>query len=130
MTETSFVVIRSLEDLAQARVDALARQQAKAQESKFHIKVSMASCGIAAGAGETLQAFVRQIEEKNLQGISVTKIGCIGMCALEPIVQVQAPGQPRVTYGKVTPAVARRILMEHFLEGEIVQEYMIESEFS
>lgn len=130
MTETSFVVIRSLEDLAQARVDALERQRTRATESKFQIKVSMASCGIAAGAGETLQAFVQQIEDKNLEGIAISKIGCIGMCALEPIVQVQAPGKPRVTYGKVTPAIARRILMEHFLEGEIVQEYMLESEFS
>ena len=63
-----------------------------------------------------------------VQGVPAqSKIGCLGLCALEPVVQVQTGEQPPVTYGKVTPEVARRILKEHIGKGLIVQEYVIEN---
>jgi NADP-reducing hydrogenase subunit HndB len=118
-------LIQSMEDLAQARQEAADRRTSS--QPAFHIRVSLASCGLAAGAGDTLQAINRLIASQNLAGIRVTQIGCIGMCALEPIVQVQAAGHPQVTYGKVTPEVARRILRDHIGNGIIVQEYVVET---
>jgi NADP-reducing hydrogenase subunit HndB len=87
----------------------------------------MASCGIAAGAGDTYAAINRLIASLGLTGIRVSQIGCLGLCALEPIVQVQAQGQPLFTYGKVTPEVARRILRDHIGNGIVVQEYVVET---
>jgi len=40
--------------------------------------------------------------------------------------QVQSPDQTQVTYGKVTPAVARRIIEEHIGKGLVVQEHVVE----
>jgi NADP-reducing hydrogenase subunit HndB len=116
-----------MEDLEKAKAEALERQRLSAQQYRYQIRVSMGSCGIAVGARDTFNAINHQIASENLTGIRVTQIGCIGLCALEPIVQVQTLDQPLVTYGKVTPEVARRILYQHIGRGLIVQEYMIEN---
>ena len=117
-------VIRSMEDLAQARADAL--EQRRARQIQFEIRVGMASCGIAAGAGDTWQAFEKLITDSGQGGVTLSLVGCMGLCALEPIVHVQAADRPLVIYGKVTPEVARRIFNEHIGKGLVVQEYAIE----
>ncbi len=119
-------LIQSLEDLAQARAEAAERQQS-ATAGNIHIRIGMASCGIAAGAKDTLQAIQQIIASQNLSGIRVTQTGCPGLCVLEPIVQVQMHNQPVITYGKVTPEVARRIIEQHIKRGMIVPEYVVES---
>ena len=120
-------LIRSMNDLAQARTEALEQQHAMAQKQRYHIRISIASCGIAAGALDTLEAINQLIDSQHHGGVRVSKIGCLGLCALEPVVQVQVGEQPPVTYGRVTPDVARRILKEHIGKGLIVQEYVIEN---
>ena len=124
-------LIRSMEDLAQAKAKALERQRLDAKTHRFQIRVGMASCGIAAGAGDTLQAIHHLIATEAIPGISaahilVSQTGCLGLCALEPIVQVQIADQPLVTYGKVTPQVAQRILRDHIGKGLVVQENVVE----
>lgn len=124
--------IRSMEDLAQARETALEQQRLRELTKRFHIRVGMASCSIAVGAADTLEAIQHMIENDNIPGVSSDQIhvsitGCIGLCALEPIVQVETAGQSMVTYGKVTPLVARRILQDHVGKGLIVQEYIVEN---
>jgi NADP-reducing hydrogenase subunit HndB len=86
----------------------------------------MGSCGIAAGAGETLEAIKRFIQENNLKAIQIKQIGCIGLCALEPIMQVVELGSQQVTYGKVDPAVVSRIFYEHIERHLILQEHLVE----
>jgi NADP-reducing hydrogenase subunit HndB len=61
-----------------------------------------------------------------LSGIVVTQTGCLGLCEREPIMQVTVGENPKMTYGKVTPEAAKRILKEHVLEGQPVREYLIE----
>jgi (2Fe-2S) ferredoxin len=116
-----------MEDLIQAKADLLEKQRSAAKVQRYQIQVGMSSCGIAAGAQDTLEAINRLIVYENLSDVGVVPIGCLGLCALEPIVQVLRPGQPTVTYGKVTPDVARRIITEHIGKGMIVQENAIES---
>lgn len=125
-------LIRSIQDLAQAREYALDLQRADAIKYRYHICISMASCSIAAGANDTLQAIKHQIAAENIPGVSaaqiyITQVGCLGLCALEPIVQVQVADQPLVTYGKVTPEVVQHILRDHIGKGLIAQEHVIEN---
>lgn len=117
--------IKSLEDLKRLREEALEKRKVKTTEGSAQVIVGMGTCGIAAGARETMKAILSQIETENLSGIVVTQTGCIGMCEREPIVMVQAADGPKVTYGKVTPEVARRILKEHVLGGKPVQENIV-----
>jgi NADP-reducing hydrogenase subunit HndB len=121
-----------MQDLELAKAQALERQRASAEQTSYHIKVSMASCGIAAGAGRTMETIQHMLAGDELPGVDrasirLTQTGCLGLCALEPIVQVQAANQPLVTYGKVTSEVARRILREHIGKGLVVHEYMVEN---
>jgi NADP-reducing hydrogenase subunit HndB len=129
--EVSMTLIQSMEDLAQAKADALERQQVNAKTKPFHIRVGMASCSLAAGAADTLAAInqwivTNSLPDGNSSQIRVSITGCIGLCALEPIVQVEISGQPPVTYGKVTPSVAQRILSDHIGKGLVVQEHVVE----
>jgi NADP-reducing hydrogenase subunit HndB len=125
-------LIHSLEDLTQARQEALERRRVEAQQQRFHLRVSLGSCGIAAGAQHTLDAIRHLLAadpapDFDAAQVRVSQAGCIGLCALEPIVQVLTPDQPPVTYGKVTPEIARRILSQHIGRGLIVQEYVVDN---
>ena len=125
-------LIKSMEDLINARAEAEQRKRAATSDQDIFIRIGMSSCGIAAGASETLESLKLLIAAKTVSGVDsdrihLSQIGCIGQCALEPIAQVQIPGQPIVTYGKVTPDVARRILVEHIGNGLIVRQNEIES---
>src|SRR5690606_14883105 len=101
------------------------KRKAKTANARARIVVAMGTCGIAAGARETMKAILREIETGNLSDIVVTQTGCIGLCEWEPIVEVVVGDEPKVTYGKVTPERAGRILREHVVEGKVVSEYVI-----
>jgi len=77
----------------------------------------MGTCGIAAGARDTMKAILDTIEKDSLNGIIVTQTGCIGLCEKEPIVQVVI-GNDLKWLWKVDPEIAKRILDEHvFMEN-------------
>lgn len=119
--------VKNLEELKKLREAAIEKRKAKTIFGNAQVIVGMGTCGIAAGARETMKAILSKIEKEDLPGIMVTQTGCIGLCEREPIVQVVVGEGPKVTYGKVNPAVAKRILDEHVLGGKVVQEYVIEA---
>ncbi len=98
----------------------------KETSGKKEVIVGMGTVGIAAGARETLKAILDIIEEDNLEDIIVRQTGNIGLDSFEPIVQVILPGQEKVNYGKVNGEMARKIITQHVVGGEIVKEYKIE----
>ena len=57
--------------------------------------------------------------------MTVSQTGCIGVCRLEPIVEVYVPGQEKVTYVKMTPEKVGSIVSEHLVNGRVVEEYTI-----
>jgi NADP-reducing hydrogenase subunit HndB len=117
--------VKSLEELKRLKQAALEKRQAKITTGHVHIMVGMGTCGIAAGARETMKAILDVIETENLSGVIVTQTGCMGLCEWEPIVDVSAGGSPKVTYGKVTPERAKQIMKQHVIEGLAVSEFMI-----
>ena len=91
------------------------------------VVVGMATCGIAAGARPVLAAFVEQVEAAGLSGeITVTQTGCIGICQYEPVVEVFAPGEEKVTYVKMTADKVARVVEEHLKGGKPVAEYTLQ----
>ena len=99
----------------------------ESDEGKIRVVVGMATCGIAAGARPVLNAFVDEIQKRHLNNVVVAQTGCIGVCRVEPIVEVFAPGQDKVTYIKVTPEKVARIVADHIVNNTIVSEYTIGS---
>lgn len=95
--------------------------------NNVRVVVGMATCGIAAGARPVLQAFLEETNKRNLNNVVVTQTGCIGLCRLEPIVEVYVPGQEKVTYVKMTPEKVSKIVADHIVNGVVVDEYTIGS---
>ncbi|MHB8134212.1 MAG: (2Fe-2S) ferredoxin domain-containing protein [Anaerolineaceae bacterium] len=117
--------INSLEDLKKIREEALRKREVRNASGQKQIIVGMGTCGIAAGARDTMKAILEKIESEGLTGISVSQTGCIGLCEMEPIVQIQVGEGEKITYGKINPEKAAKIIQDHVLGGAVVKEYMI-----
>ncbi len=106
------------------------RQTVNTRESDnntIRVVVGMATCGISAGARPVLNAIVEELARENVAGVQVTQTGCIGICQYEPVVEVYEPGKEKVTYVKMTPEKAIRMVHHHLMKGEPVEEYIIGS---
>ena len=88
------------------------------------VVVGMATCGIAAGARDVLNAFVEGINIQNLgDKVSVSQSGCAGLCRYEPIVEVFETGKEKVTYIEMNAEKVKRVIEEHLKGGKVVGEY-------
>jgi len=118
--------MKSLADLQAIRAKTLENiNMRKEDENAARVVIGMATCGIAAGARPVMLKFLEEIKERDLQHVTVSQTGCIGMCRLEPMVDVILPGQEKVTYVKVKPDMVDRIVKEHLIGGTPVAEYTI-----
>lgn len=121
--------MKSLAELQEIRNRALNQVNLrKEREDGIRIVVGMATCGIAAGARPVLNAFVREVDARKLSNVMVTQTGCIGMCRLEPIVEVYIPGQEKVTYVHMTEDKVARVVAEHIINNRPVTEYTVGAE--
>ena len=89
------------------------------------IVVGMATCGIAAGARPVMLEFVEELKRRGLENVTVAQTGCIGVCRLEPMVEVYVKGQEKVTYVKMTADKVARVVNDHIVNGRPVEEYTI-----
>ena len=119
--------IQSLEDLQKFREQVIEERKRKASAGKVELIVSLGSCGIAAGALDVLQAVKKQAKADHLEDVLISQTGCIGLCRHEPILEVVVGDQPRVTYGRVTPEMVKRIVREHVIDGKIVEDFVIDA---
>lgn len=117
--------MKSLEELKALKEKAKSEIQQRENDASLRVVVGMATCGIAAGARPVMNAFVDEVAKRNLTNVSVQMTGCIGMCRLEPIVEVIDKDENKVTYVKMTAEKAVRVVAEHLVNGNVVTEYTI-----
>jgi len=103
------------------------REAARAGMST-RLVVGMATCSIAAGAGEVLRALRERVSGGQHKGIGIQQVGCVGLCYLEPMVQVCCDGGKPVTYGHVDAEKAGVIFERHALGGEVQQQWVVPDE--
>ena len=94
------------------------RQQRLAELRRDHvvrpaIYVGAGTCGLGAGAQATMDAVRAYLDSHEIQA-DVVKTGCIGLCSLEPIVDIQLPGRTRVSFQQVTAEKVPQLLDEVF----------------
>lgn len=94
---------------------------------KIRVVVGMATCGIAAGARPVLNGFTEEIAKRNLDNVSVTQTGCIGICQYEPVVEIFTPNGEKTTYVKMTAEKVAKVVNDHIVNGNVVAEYTIGS---
>lgn len=117
--------MKSLQELEAIRKKTLDTINLRKDPDGTRVVVGMATCGIAAGARPVLTAFMDEVSKRNLQQVIVAQTGCIGVCRLEPIVEVYKPGEEKVTYVKVNQDMVGKIITEHIVNGKPVMEYTI-----
>ena len=118
--------MKSLEELKAIREKMKKQMDIREQnEDTIRVVVGMATCGIAAGAKPVMSAFLEEVDKRALGNVTVTQTGCIGVCRLEPVVEVYVPGQEKVTYVKMKPDMVGSIVNEHLVNRRVVTEYTI-----
>lgn len=114
--------MKSLEELKKIREQVRKDLDLRAGGQRGKIVVCMGTCGIAAGARETMKGLMDALDAAGIADVSVTAAGCAGFCEQEPLVEVQLKDQKAVRYGHVDAAAAKRIVAEHIAGGKPVAE--------
>jgi NADP-reducing hydrogenase subunit HndB len=115
----------SIQDLAKIREKAKALTTIRASEGRSKVTVHMGTCGIAAGAGDIMDALLDEMKKNKVDDVIVTTSGCAGFCNREPMATVEFKDQPPVKYVDLTPEKMRKIFTEHVLWGRMVAEYAL-----
>ena len=116
--------ISSLKELKKLREKSIAVTAAR-KEGKFRVIIGLGTCGIAAGGRKIMEVAMEEISKRGLKDVSVETTGCIGMCQNEPLMDIVRPGEPRVTYGNLKPEDVPRIIADHLVNGNVVEEKVI-----
>jgi len=117
--------INSIEDLKKLREEAQKIKEMRDQTGKTQIVVGMGTIGIAAGARETLKSILTFIEENNLPDVILRQTGNLGLSGMDPVVKVTLPDKEEVVYCNVNTDIARKIMQEHVVDGNVLDEHKV-----
>lgn len=117
--------MKSLAELEEIRKKTLDQMSLRKSNDGMRVIVGMATCGIAAGARPVMSAFVEELNKRNITDVTVSMTGCIGVCRLEPVVEIIDKDGNKVTYVKMTAEKAARIVAEHIVNGRVCVDYTI-----
>jgi len=94
--------------------------------SKITVKVGMASCGLAAGADAVYEA-LKKSKAVTEGKIELKKTGCIGYCAMEPLVEFIEDDKRFTLYGGVEPEKVNDIIDSFLTNKELPQQTVLNS---
>jgi (2Fe-2S) ferredoxin len=115
--------ITSLQDLHKLRAE-LRHEVAQRYDVGTTLVVGMGTCGIAAGARETLRALSDELARCGIEA-HLTITGCIGQCAYEPLVTIHQADASPVMYGHVTADKVPELVDKHLVQGQVIQEWVV-----
>jgi (2Fe-2S) ferredoxin len=120
--------LKSIEDLAKVKKETLEEIGLRDSSGSAKVVIGMGTCGIAAGARETMLALIDELKKRQQTNVTISETGCVGLCVKEPIVEIQVPGGEKVVYGNVTPARARQLVAAHVVNHQPVEELIINTD--
>ncbi|MDD3187464.1 MAG: NADH-quinone oxidoreductase subunit NuoF [Bacilli bacterium] len=91
---------------------------------RIRITVGLGSCGIASGAKIVYEALKEKTQKLNVQ---IVKVGCIGICRYEPIVEIYKDGN-RITYINVSEKDVEDIIEKTIKNNEIIESLSLKEE--
>jgi NADP-reducing hydrogenase subunit HndB len=116
--------MKNLEELKKIRDRVRKDLELRTGKHRIKIVVCLGTCGIAAGARETMNTLIDLIAKNDRSDTIVTTAGCAGFCEQEPMIQIYIEDKEPVVYGKVDLKAAEEIFEKHILKGEIVEKYL------
>ena len=117
--------MKNLDELRKIRDEVRKSLSLRDGGGRARIVVGMGTCGIAAGARDTMKAFMEALAAEKIEDVALTATGCAGFCEREPCVDVEVKDQSIVQYAHVDGEAARRIVREHIVQGNPVSEFMV-----
>lgn len=120
--------MKTLEDLKKIREKAQQDMKLRSTSARVKVVVGMGTSGIAMGARDVMKTFLDEIATRGLTDVIVTQTGEKGFSSMEPVVDIIEEGKPRITYGNMTPDKAKKVVVEHLVNGKPVAEYVISTE--
>ncbi len=119
------MTLEDLRRLREGKKQELARREVEGKD--IQIIVGMGTCGIAAGAKQTFDEILKHVEAHGLASqVVLRQTGCMGLCYVEPTVEVAVPGMPRVIYGKMTPEVAQELVEKHLIARTLLNNHIFD----
>lgn len=119
--------MKNLAELRKIKERALERRKLAGEGARARVTVAMGTCGIAAGARDTMKAILDEVEQRQITDVVVTQTGCLGLCEYEPMVLIQIGESEVVTYGKIDPARVPALIEKHVLGNEPVAEWQVQT---
>ena len=117
----------TLADLRKLRESSKKAMEMRDSENKgARIIISMGTCGIAAGAKETFDAFIEQLMARGMTDVLVSQTGCMGFCQHEPTSEVAVPGMESTVYGDVKGAAVEQIINTHLVGKQVLKDLVLE----
>jgi NADP-reducing hydrogenase subunit HndB len=116
------MTLEELRKLREAKQQAMQKRDTNGKD--VQIIVGMGTCGIAAGAKVVLDEFLDKLDKKHISDVTVTQTGCMGLCYVEPTVEVIAPGMPDVIYGRVDKAMVSEIIDKHIIGKQLITDHI------
>ena len=119
------MTLEELRKLRDSTKTDLKRRETEGKE--IQVIVGMGTCGIAAGAKTTLDAFLKALDENKLvDSVMVRQTGCMGLCHSEPTVEVLVPGMPAVIYGNIDSHGAKEIVSKHIIGRQLLNKCILD----
>ncbi|MFC1883891.1 ferredoxin [Thermodesulfobacteriota bacterium] len=115
----------TIEDLKKIKEQTTKSTALREGGAKVKITVHMGTCGLAAGAGDVMDALMEEIAESGREDIRVLNSGCMGMCSSEPNVTVEILGQDPVMYQHMNRNMMRQVFKRHVLLGEVQSDFAL-----
>ncbi len=115
----------TLDDLRKLRDEKRKTMEMRDPENKeAQIIVGMGTCGIAAGAKETFNTIIEELNDQDITNVLVRQTGCMGLCHSEPTVEVVVDGMPTIIYGNVDAELGRKIVTRHVVGKKLIDDHI------
>ena len=135
--EKTLAELRKIENGFTQQQEAEREEKRREEQQKAMVKrdpsnkdaqviVGMGTCGIAAGAKDTFNAIIEELDAKGISHVLVSQTGCMGLCHSEPTVEVIVPHMPVVIYGNVDAETARKIVNQHIVRKLLVNDHIFD----
>ncbi len=115
----------TLDDLRKLRAEkqkAMDRRDPTNKEAR--IMVGMGTCGIAAGAKDTFNSIIEELNDQDITNVLVRQTGCMGLCHSEPTVEVMMEDMPTIIYGNVDAELGRKIVTRHVVGKKLIDDHI------
>jgi len=119
------MTLEQLRKLREEKKSDIARRDVEGKE--IQVIVGMGTCGIAAGAKQTFDEIVKALDAEGLgDKVIIRQTGCMGLCYVEPTVEVVMPGMPTVIYGKMTADTAKELVKKHLVGKTLLENHIFD----